>query len=100
MVYTLGYETPRDRTIPVEAGRPFLADVVLSMGRKERRGAEALVVMGHGWRAVCSQRQTRWSAIQCVNQTVLVYTEHQCFLWRIEIETYLIDKYLHKQGST
>ena len=68
--------------------------------RKERRGAVALVVMGHGPTAAFFQRQSRLRAIQCLNLTFLVHAEHQCLLRRIEIETHHIGQFLQKPGIT
>src|SRR3972149_10278487 len=68
--------------------------------RKERRGTVALVVMGHGPTAAFFQRQTRLRAIQRLNLTFLVHAEHQCFLWRIQIQTHHVGQFLQKPGIT
>src|SRR4030042_1101447 len=68
--------------------------------RKERRGAVALVVMGHGSTTAFFQRQTRLRTIQRLNLTLLVHAEHQGFLWRIQIKSHHVDQFLQKPGIT
>ena len=66
---------------------------------KERRGAIALVVMGHGAAAALFQRQSRLCAIQCLNLTLLVHAEHQCFLRRVEVKADHVGKFLQELRS-
>jgi len=65
-------------------------------GCKECCGTMALVIMSHGSTAAFFQRKSRLRTIQGLNLTFLIHTEHQCFLWRIQIQTHNIRQFLQK----
>jgi len=67
---------------------------------KDRCGAIGFVVMGHRSTTALFQRQSRLRAIQCLNLTLLAHTEHQRFLWGIQIETHNIGEFLQKPWIT
>ena len=54
--------------------------------RKQRRGAVALLVMGHGSGAAFLQRQARLGAIESLNLAFLVDGQHKRPLRRVEVE--------------
>src|SRR5215475_5317515 len=53
---------------------------------KQRRGAVALVIMGHRCRAALLQRKARLSAIQCLNLALLIDAQHQRPIRRVHVE--------------
>ena len=69
-------------------------------GGKKAGGAVSFIVMGHGSAPASFQWQTRLCAIQCLNLTFLVNTEHQCFLRGVEIETHNVGQFLQKMRVT
>src|SRR5512139_449795 len=69
-------------------------------GRKERCGAMALVIIGHGSTAAFFQRQSRLRAIQRLNLTLLVHAEYQGFVRRVQIQAHHIRQFLQKLGIT
>ncbi len=86
---------------PVEETDKFLMPVAwhtvtdhLAVEHAERRKqggrAVALVVVGHGPQAALLQRQARLGALQSLDLALLVHTQDQGLLWRIQIQTHHI----------
>ena len=63
-------------------------------GRKQGRGAIALVVVGHGSRPALFQRQPRLGSIERLNLALLVHRQHQRLVRRIEVKSDDIDQLL------
>src|SRR3984893_7756155 len=53
---------------------------------KQRRGAVALIIMGHGSGAAFLQRQARLGPVECLNLTFLVDGQHKRPLRRVEVK--------------
>jgi hypothetical protein len=53
---------------------------------KERRGAVALIIMGHGSGAAFLQRQARLGPVECLNLAFLVDGQHKRPLRRVEVQ--------------
>ena len=54
--------------------------------RKQRRGAVALVIMGHGSGPALLQGQARLCAVECLDLAFLIDRKHERLLRRVEIE--------------
>ena len=54
---------------------------------KESDRTVAIVIVGLGADMSFAQRQTRLTALKCLDLALLVTTEHHCLLWRIEVKT-------------
>jgi hypothetical protein len=67
-------------------------------GRKQRRGAVALVVMSVRAPAALLQRQPGLSAVQRLNPAFLVHTQDHCLLRRIQVQPHRIGQFLQKLG--
>src|SRR5271170_5316280 len=63
---------------------------------KERDGAVADVIMGPGAGVALLQRKAALGTLQCLALTLLVATEHQSTLGRIQIETDDVPEFLFK----
>ncbi len=64
--------------------------------RKERRRAVALVIVGQRATAALLKRQSRLGAIQRLDLALLVQTQHQRLLGRIQIQAYHIREFLQE----
>src|ERR1700730_11305707 len=53
---------------------------------KQRRGAVALIIMGHGSGAAFLQRQARLGPVECLNLAFLVDGQHKRPLRRVEVK--------------
>ena len=67
-------------------------------GGKQGGGAVALVVVGHGSAAALFHRQARLRAIERLNLRLLIHTQHQRLLRRIQIQAHHIGQFLQKLG--
>src|SRR6266576_4669614 len=82
---------------------PFLAQTKhLAVGSiegcKQRRRPIPLVVMGPGLATSAFERQARLSAIQSLDLTLLIQTQHQSVLRWVQVQTYDIGQLLGKLG--
>ena len=62
--------------------------------REQRGGAVALVVVGHCGRPPFLDGQRRLGAVQCLHGGLLVHTQHDRLLRRIEVQTDHVDQFL------
>ena len=66
---------------------------------EQRRGAIALVVVGHRAGAAPLDRQRGLGAIERLDLGLLIHAQHDCLLGRIEVETDDVDELLLKRLS-
>jgi len=66
--------------------------------REQRGGAVTLVVMGPAFRLSRSHRKQGLGAIQCLDLRLLIDTEHDGPLRRVQIQTHNIADFLDEQG--
>jgi hypothetical protein len=67
-------------------------------GGEERRGAMAVVVMCAAFHLARTHRQQRARPIQGVNLRLLIHTQHQGLVWRMQVEAHNIAYLLDNQG--
>lgn len=56
----------------------------------------AFVIMSHGAAATLLQRQSRLCAVKSLDRGLLVDTQHERFVWRIQIQSDNVMEFLHK----
>ena len=59
----------------------------MQQGRKERGRTVAFVVVSHSAATASFERQARLRSIQSLNLALLIHTEHQGLLRRIQIQS-------------
>ena len=65
-------------------------------GGEQRRRPIPFVVMGPGLAPSAFERQARLRAIQSLDLTLLIQTQHQCVLRWVQVQTYDIGQLLGK----
>ena len=101
VVGDLGFESALElEELPAAVARETLSDDLSGgdvEGGKERGSAVAHVVMGAPLDLPGPHGQQRLSAVERLDLALLVDTEHQRALGRVEVEAYDVAHLLHKQ---